>query len=152
MSVTQWPLPIQDFVVISLPSVLIIMCLGAWIKRIVTIVTNLWCSVVHRRLGRHQSVLVFVFSSVVAFVGNSSIRWAIFIQCLGCSNIEKLMYTLSTSKPYFVRARSFSVITINAMGGAICWSCIWAPISIHRPLQLFLYRENASLTIQFPQF
>ena len=98
---------------------LIILCLGAGIQ---ICLTNLWCSMVHRRLGRHQSVLVFVFSSVVAFVGNSSIRGAIFIQCLGCLNIDKLVYTLSTSRPVrssywnFMHARSFSVITVNAVG------------------------------------
>ena len=49
-------------------------------------------------MGRRRSVQVFLFSSAVAFVGNGSIRTAIFIQRLDCLNVEKRVCNVKRNK------------------------------------------------------
>ena len=84
MSATQWSLegalPTWDFSVSSLPPVMIMMCLHAWIQ---IFMNNLWFLIVHV-IGWCQYMQLFVFTSAVAFVSNSSIRATI---C--CLNMEK---------------------------------------------------------------
>ena len=69
-SVSQCPLPFQDFPVSSSQSLL--MCLDAWIQLFKIICGLQWY------MGWHWSIQVFVFSSVVASVGTSIIRATIF--------------------------------------------------------------------------
>ena len=47
---------------------------------------------------RRRSVQVFLFSSAVAFVGNGSIRTAIFIRRLDCLNVEKRVFNVKRNK------------------------------------------------------
>ena len=57
----------------------------------------------------HQSVQVFVFSSIVAFVSNSSIKAAIFIQHLGCLNVENWLYNYQHRKTVY----NFSCLNVE---------------------------------------
>ena len=65
-SVTQWPLPIRDFLVSSSPSVLMMMSLEAWIR---IFLNNLRSSMARRTASIRTSVR-FLFSS--GRVGNGS--------------------------------------------------------------------------------
>ena len=72
-----------SFWVPSSPSVLLMMCLNAGIHILFIICGR------QRYVGRRWFVSVrFLESPVAAFVGNGSIRAAIFIQRLGCLNAE----------------------------------------------------------------
>ena len=53
---------------------------------------NSWIVIFIGRWGWHPSILVFVFSSIVASVSNGSDRAAIFGRHFGCLNVEKWVH------------------------------------------------------------
>ena len=92
-----WPWPFQIF----LPPLCHLCCVW-WVLRHESRFSWMICGV-QWYAEKHQSMRVFVFSSVVAFVSNGSIRATIFIQRYGCLNIEKWVYNLNMMRSIMIR-------------------------------------------------